>query len=118
MKNIVSIINNPIYVSKRLKNNLLYSERLNRAEKIDLLIAIMPDLCENSIKEILALLNLTDYLKIFESRSRPKFEINDENKKLLTAFKENNFIDNFQENPEKRGYYKIIRPKSLTRTPT
>ena len=46
-------------------------------------------------------------------RSRPKFEINDENKKLLTAFKENNFIDNFQENPEKRGYYKIIRPKSL-----
>ena len=118
LKNIASIINNPISVSERLKNSLLHSESVNRAEKINLLIAIMPDLCEESIKEILAILNLTDYLKIFESRSRPKFEINGENKKLLTAFKENNFIDDFQENPEKMGYYKIIRPKSLTRIPT
>ena len=118
LKNIASIINNPISVSERLKNSLLHSESVNRAEKINLLIAIMPDLCEESIKEILAILNLTDYLKIFESRSRPKFEINGENKKLLTAFKENNFIDDYQENPEKMGYYKIIRPKSLTRIPT
>ena len=118
VKNIASIINNPISVSKRLKNNLLHSESVNRAEKIDLLIAIMPDLCKNSIKEILVILNLTDYLKIFESRSRPKFEINNENKKLLTAFKEGNLIDDFQENPEKMGYYKIIRSKSLTRTST
>ncbi|MBM6930446.1 hypothetical protein H5999_05205 [[Clostridium] spiroforme] len=111
VKNITSIINNPISVSERLKNNLLHSESVNRAEKINLLIAIMPDLCEDSIKEFLGILNLTDCLKIFESRSRPKFEINDENKKLLTAFKENNLIDDFQENPEKIGYYKIIRPK-------
>lgn len=118
VKNITSIINNPISVSERLKNILLHSESLNRAVKIDFLIAIMSDLCEDSIKEFLGILNLTDYLKIFENRSRPKFEINDENKKLLTAFKENNLIDDFQENPEKIGYYKIIRPKSLTRTPT
>lgn len=118
VKNITSIINNPISVSERLKNILLHSESLNRAEKIDFLIAIMSDLCEDSIKEFLGILNLTDYLKIFENRSRPKFEINDENEKLLTAFKENNLIDDFQENPEKIGYYKIIRPKSLTRTPT
>lgn len=118
VKNVASIIDNAISVSERLKNNLLHSERVNRAEKIDLLIAIMPDLCEDRIKEILVILNLTDYLKIFESRSRPKFEINDENKKLLTAFKANNLIDDFQENPEKMGYYKIIRPKSLIRTST
>lgn len=116
VKNIVSIMDKPISVSEKLKNNLLHSDKMSRDKKIDLLIAIMPELCRDRIKEILTLLNLTDYLKIFDTRSRPKFEINDENKKLLTAFKENNLIDNYQENPEKEGYYKIIRFKSATKT--
>ena len=38
----------------------------------------------------LVLFNLTDYLKILETRSRPKFEINDENEKLFAAFKAKN----------------------------
>lgn len=71
---------------------------------------MMPDLDESLIKEILTLLDLTDYLKIFDTRSRPKFEINDENEKLLTAFKENKLIASY-ENSEKEGYYKIIRNK-------
>lgn len=116
VKNIASIMDNPISVSEKLKNNLLDSDKVSRDEKIDLLIAIMPELCRDSIKEMLTLLNLTDYLKIFDTRSRPKFEINEENEKLLTAFKENNLIDNYQENPEKEGYYKIIRFKSATKT--
>ena len=116
VKNIASIMDNPIFVSERLKNNLLHSDRVSRDEKIDLLIAIMPELCGDSIKEILTLLNLMDYAKIFDTRSRPKFEINDENEKLLTAFKENKLIDNYQENPEKEGYYKIIRFKAATKT--
>ncbi|MGN0417413.1 YobI family P-loop NTPase [Anaerostipes faecalis] len=116
VENIASIMDNPISVSERLKNNLFHSDRVSREEKIDLLIAIMPELCRDSIKEILILLNLTDYLKIFDTRSRPKFEINNENEKLLTAFKENNLIDNYQENPKKEGYYKIIRFKSVTKT--
>ena len=116
VKNIESIMNNPISVSEKLKNNLIHSDKVSRDKKIDFLIAIMPELCRDSIKEILTLLNLTDYLKIFDTRSRPKFEINDENEKLLTAFKENNLIDSYQENPEKEGYYKIIRFKSATKT--
>lgn len=116
VKNIASIMDNPTSVSRRLKNNLLHSDKVNRDKKIDLLIAIMHELCRDSIKEILTLLNLTDYLKIFDTRSRPKFEINDENEKLLTAFKENNLIDNYQENPEREGYYKITRFKSATKT--
>ena len=96
VKNVAIIIDYASTISEVLKKNLLHSESVNRAEKIDLLIVMMSDLCEDSIKEILTTLNLTDYLKIFEHRSRPKFEINDENKKLLTAFKEYNFIDYFQ----------------------
>ena len=48
-------------------------------------------------------------------RSRPKFEINDENEKLLTAFKECNLIDNYTESFEKQGYYKIIKLKPTTK---
>lgn len=110
--NIESIMDNPISVSKKLKNKLLHSDKVSRDEKIDFLIAIMPELCRDNIKEILTLLSLTNYIKIFDIRSRPKFEINDENEKLLTAFKENNLIDSYQENPEKEGYYKIIRKVS------
>ena len=113
---IARIIDDPNSASQKLKNNLLDSESVNRDEKIDLFIAMMPSLCENSIKEFLTLLNLTDYLKIFDTRSRPKFEINDENEKLLAAFKEANMIDNYEESSEKEGYYKITRPKPAAKT--
>lgn len=112
VNNMEIIINNPNHVSERLKNNLLYSDRVTREEKIELLITIMPELCSDRLKEILTLLNLSDYLKIFDCRSRPRFKINDENEKLLAAFKENNLIDNYQKNPNKEGYYKICRLKN------
>ena len=112
VNNMEIIINNPSHVSKKLKNNLLYSNKVSRDEKIELFIAIMPELCSDRLKEILTLLNLSDYLKIFDCRSRPRFKINDENEKLLSAFKENNLIDNYQKNPNKEGYYKIYRLKN------
>lgn len=113
VRHIASIIDDPNSASQKLKNDLFHSERMNRDEKIDLFIAMMSGLCEDSIKGILTLLNLTDYLKIFDTRSRPKFEINDENEKLLTAFKEANMINNYEESSEKEGYYKITRPKPV-----
>lgn len=60
--------------------------------------------------------DLTDYLGIFDTRSRPKFEINGENEKLLTAFKERNLIDNYEESSEKKGFYKIIRLKPAAKS--
>lgn len=111
---IESVIDNPKSVSEKLKNDLIRSDRLSRDLKVDLLISMMPDLDESLIKEILTLLDLTDYLKIFDTRSRPKFEINDENEKLLTAFKDNRLIASY-ENSEKEGYYKIIRNKQTTK---
>lgn len=107
---IESVIDNPKSVSEKLKNALLRSDRIDRNFKIDLFISMMPDLHENFIKEILPLFDLTDYLKIFDTRSRPKFEINEENEKLLTAFKENRLIASYEDS-EKEGYYKIIRNK-------
>lgn len=114
-QNIEFIIDNPKLVSEKLKKNLFHSERVSRDVKIDLLIAIISDISENNIKDTLALLNLTDYLKIYDIRSRPKFEVNDENEKLLAAFKEANIIDNYEESSGKRGYYKISRVKPTTK---
>jgi hypothetical protein len=109
ISNIFYIINNPKLVSEKLKDKLIHSEQLNRDVKIDFLIALIPDFNENSIKEVLAVLELTDYIRIFDKRSRPKFEINDENEKLLSAFKDKGLINNYEESAEKEGYYKIIR---------
>ena len=109
---IARITDHPSSVSQQLIDNLLHSERVTRDEKVNLFIAVIPVLSENSRKEILTLLNLTDYLKIFNIHSRPKFEINDENEKLLAAFKKSNLIDNYEESSEKEGYYKITRRKS------
>lgn len=113
---ITIIIDNPNPVSGKLKSALLHSDNLNRNLKIDLLIAMMPTLNDSNIKENLVLLDLADYLKIYDIRSRPKFEINEENEKLLTAFKEKDLIYNYEECSEKAGYYKIIRTKPVTKS--
>ena len=111
IRDIVNIIDDSKSVSEKLKNNLLYSDKVGRDMKIELLITMMPDLSEGYIKKILALLDLTEYIKIFDTHSRPKFEINDENEKLLTAFKEKGLIHNYEKIPDKEGYYKVVRKK-------
>lgn len=115
VENMETIIDSSLTVSGSLKNNLFHSDRVTRNEKIDLLIAIMPELSEDKRKDILAILKLTEYIKIFDGHSRPKFKVNDENEKLLTAFKENHLIDSYRENSEKAGYYKIVRVKPSKR---
>lgn len=116
VSNITDIIDNSDNVSEKLKNNLLGTDKIDKDIRIDLLIAMMPVLSENYIKEVLVLLDLTNYIKIFDTRSRPKFEINDESEKLLTAFKEKGLICNYEESQDKEGYYKIIRQKPVTKS--
>lgn len=111
-KNISSIIAAPSSVSNKLLDSLFHSTALSRNEKIDLLIALLPKLPHNYLKEILLLLDLDDYVSLFNNRSRPKIKVNEENKKLLTAFKEANLIENFNVNPDNTEYYKVSRCKS------
>lgn len=111
-KDIESIIDNPSDISKKLIINLFHSNKITRDDKIDLFIALIPSLNIECIKECLKLLNLKNYLKIFESHSRPKFIINEENEKLLLALKENNLIDDYYENPTMKGYYKIRKKRN------
>lgn len=112
VNNISCIIDNQDSIPTKLIKSLLNSESVSRDEKLDLFAAIMPGLCVDDIQSILILLNLTDYLKIFDMRSRPKFEINNESEKLLAAFKECHLIDSYEESTTKAGYYKVARPKA------
>lgn len=114
-RNVTSIIDTPKNVSEKLKDDLLHAEILNREIKIDLLISMMPALSKECIKEYIVLLDLRDYNKIFDFRSRPKFQISEENEKLLTAFKKRGLIENFEESLDREGYYKIVRIKSKSR---
>lgn len=107
-----SIIADSNDVSKKLIFDLLHSNKIIRDDKINLFISIMPTLDIESIKETFYILNLKNYLKIFESHSRPRFKINDENEKLLLSLKENSLIDDYCENPTTEGYYKISKKRN------
>lgn len=107
-----SIIDDSSGVSKKLIFDLFNSNKIIRDDKINLFISIMPTINIESIKEIFNILDLKNYLKIFESHSRPKFKINDENEKLLLALKENNLIDDYCETSKMEGYYKISKKRN------
>lgn len=107
-----SIIDDSSGVSKKLIFDLFNSNKIIRDDKINLFISIMPTLNIENIKETFNILDLKNYLKIFESHSRPRFKINDENEKLLLALKENNLIDDYYETSKMEGYYKISKKRN------
>lgn len=111
LSNMEVIIKNSANVSEKLKNSLLHSSKLNGSMKIYLFSAMIPMLCIDQIKEILNVLNLTNFNKIFDEHSRPRFDISDENKRLLMAFKEKGLIANYEEAQGNSRYYKVIRKK-------
>ena len=111
--NIARIIKERNHISLDLLYRLFETARLSRNEKIDLLIAELSNPGEKNIKHILKLLYLTEYLKIYEIRTRPKLKVNEENEKLLAAFKNEGIIDDYKEN--NKGQYTISRPAKNNR---
>lgn len=111
IENVTNIIDTPKEVSESLKEKLIHSEALSKDTKIELLIAMLPAMKEELIKKNLNSLGLIDYIKLFDTRSRPKFEISNTNESLLIAFKESNWIYDYEEDSEREGYYKIVRKR-------
>ena len=110
-KYILDIIENPQNVSSQLKNKLLRSMELDIESRINLLVAMLPDLDEEYVKPILVEWGLNDYIKIFDNHRRPKFVIDSISEKMLGAFKKKRWIQNYEEDEKKPGFYKIIRRK-------
>ena len=114
---ISDIIADPQNVSSQLKNRLLYSRELNIESRIDLLIAMLSDLDMEYVKPVLAEWGFDDYIKIFDNRSRPRFAISPISKKILEAFKKKRWIQNYEEDGKKPGFYKIIKRKAAKELP-
>lgn len=108
-KHIDEIINSPTTVAPALKEYLLQADDVDFADKIDLVVALIPTLEKEDACRILAILSLNDYIKIFDSHSRPKFEANEQNKKMLDAFQIRGWIFDYTEDDTRAGYYKIRR---------
>ena len=113
VRSITSIIDNLGDVSEKLKDNLLHTDKLDKSIIIDFFVAMIPTLSPKQIDEGLTLLDLSQYSKIFDERSRPKFEIGSESKKLLDAFQKNGLIYDYEEDQNREGYYKIVRKKQV-----
>ncbi|MCY7472086.1 hypothetical protein [Bacillus safensis] len=97
--------------SNELLKKLIESIDIEYNVKIDILISSLPNLDKETCKEYLDLLGLKKFTKLFEEGSRPQYEIDETNTKLLDAFKERNWILDFHDNKNKAGYYKVIRSK-------
>ncbi|MEW3994489.1 YobI family P-loop NTPase [Bacillus altitudinis] len=97
--------------SNKLLKKLIESIDIEYNVKIDILISSLPNIDKETCKEYLDLLGLKKFTKLFEEGSRPQYEIDEANTKLLDAFKERNWILDFHDNKNKAGYYKVIRSK-------
>ena len=85
-KKVSEIIKNPSAVDKTLKEKLLWSTDLSQDQKVKLLIADVPNLEKEDMPRCLSLVGKEDFLKVFDSHARPRFEDNLLNRQLLQAF--------------------------------
>lgn len=107
--NIGYILEQPSEVSKSLIDDIMLSENVDRDSKIEILLDIIPCIDIELCAKYMVSLELPGFAKVFERNSRPRFEIDITNKKILAAYKKRGWIKEFEENPEKNGYYKVYR---------
>lgn len=103
------VIDSPRDVAAELKEYLLKSENVTTMDKTHLVAAMIPDIDQAHTCRYLSLLDLEDYLKVFDSRSRPKFAINEQSNIILEAFKQKGWIYEYLEDDTRSGFYKIHR---------
>ena len=108
-KYIANIINDPCTAEESLKEDLLRANEISFEGKVHLLAAMIPNIGQTEVSKCLSILGLTDFIQIFDSHSRPKFEITDPNTELLDAFKQKKWIYEYLEDDNRPDYYRIRR---------
>ncbi len=107
---ISKLILNPENVPEQLLRDMFSSDVMDINEKIDLLIASLPDpgLTRIGCKEYLDIIGLLEFSKILW-RGKPKIEVDVKNEQLLVAFRNNNLLSDFKVDDDKPGYYIITK---------
>lgn len=114
-KDVHEIILNPTTAAKLLKEKLLATSAISIEDRIALFAAIIPHIEQADTRKYLSMLGLDNFSKIFDSHSKPKFEITSQNQHILDAFKLKGWIYEYVEDESRPGYYKIRRrvPKKI-----
>ena len=114
--NIAQIISAPQLVSAELLYDIIASDTIVDSYKVDLIIADIPWTDQTEISKYLSALHMDEFVKIFDSRSRPKFEDTSDNVDILNAFKSRGWIHDYF--LDEAGYLKIHRhaPRHVSKT--
>lgn len=103
------IIDDPRIAEEPLKEDLLCAGKISFEDKVHLLAVMLQDINQAEALKCLSILKLTDFIQIFDSHSRPKFERTAQNQVLLDAFKRKKRIYEYYEDENHPDYYKIRR---------
>ena len=114
--NITRITYAPQSVSAELLYDIIVSDAIANPYKVDLIIADISCADRTEISKYLFALHLDEFVKIFDSRSRPKFENTSDNVAILNAFKARGWIYDYI--LDEAGYFKIRRhaPRLVSKT--
>lgn len=114
--NITRITSAPQLVSAELLYDIIVSDAIANPYKVDLIIADISCADQTEISKYLFALHLDGFVKIFDSRSRPKFENTSDNVAILNAFKARGWIHEYF--LDEAGYLKIRRhaPRLVSKT--
>ena len=109
IENIEEIIQEPNTVATSLKERILIDSNLTLEKRVRLFVAMLPRIGQTEACKYLSALNLHGYIKIFDSHSKPKFEINQQNEAILNAFKLKGWIFEYLPDESRPDFYKIRR---------
>lgn len=96
-------------IPKSLIRFLLGASNVATVDKADLIVAMMPMISLSEACRYLSSIGFDEYQRILDSHSRPRFEMDDNNKKILDAFVEHKWIFDYLEDESKPGFYRIRR---------
>lgn len=96
-------------IPKSLIEFLLGASNVATVDKVDLIVAMMPMISLSEACRYLSSIGLNEYQRILDSHSRPRFEMDINNRKILDAFVEHKWIFDYLEDETKSGFYRIRR---------
>lgn len=95
--------------SIKLVDDFFLCSSIPNETKVSILASLLPAIEREDAVRFLIDLGLDEYVRIFDSHSKPKFPTTATNEELLEAFKEKGWIFEYIEDPDRDGFYKIRR---------
>lgn len=107
--NIKMLIEKASRIDIELAKEVLECETVDYDDKVDLLLALLPVIDKPFASKYLSHLELEEFIKIFDSRLRPRYTVNPMSTKILNAFQKKGWIFEYPKDEEKPEYYTIRR---------